>query len=101
MLTFSKKEIIGEIDARWLDLLVMLLGDHLPQSRGRVNGAEACVRKKGDRLEVWISDVKSMINIVEVGRLIKEKIAVGMCLNVKFSVHKEDRNGVKGPRLEL
>jgi len=101
MLTFSKKEIRDELDARWLDMLVMLLGDHLPQSCVRVNGAEACVRKKGDRLEVWISDVKSMMNIVEIGRLIKEKIAIGMCVNVKFSVHKEDRNGVKGPRLEL
>lgn len=101
MLTFSKKERKESFDSRWQELLVMMLGDHVLQAAGRVNGAEACVRKKGDRLEVWISDVQSMIDVIDIGRSVKEKIAVGMCNNVRFSLHKEDREGVKGPRLAL
>ena len=62
---------------------------------------EACIRKKGDRLKVWLKDVGMMKGVVAVGRKVKEKLGLGATRKIKFSLHKEDKDGVKGPRLAL
>ena len=38
----------------------MMVGEHIGESSSQVNGAEACVRTKGDRLEVWVRDINMM-----------------------------------------
>ena len=49
------------LDSRWLEILYMLLGEQVEEGADKiVVGAEACVRKKGDRLVVWVGDVNSM-----------------------------------------
>jgi len=89
------------LDNRWLEVLCMMVGEHMTESSGLVNGAEACVRKQGDRLEVWVKDVGMMKGVVEVGRKVKSKLGLETSKKIKFSLHKEDKKGVKGLRLSL
>ena len=58
MVSFDKKERKEMLDNRWLEVIYMLLGEQVEEGAIKtVVGAEACVRKKGDRLEVWVGDV--------------------------------------------
>ena len=51
MASFSKKDRKEMLDNRWLEVLYMLFGEQVEEGDGKmVVGAEACVRKKGDRL---------------------------------------------------
>jgi len=101
MVSCPKVERKDKLDKRWLEILFMMVGDHMEGISGLVNGAEACVRKKGDRLEVWLKDAGQMMGVVEVGRRLKKKLGLDTKMQIKFSLHKEDKEGVKGPRLGL
>lgn len=100
MVTCSEVEKEDKFDSWWLDLLYMIIGEHIDEFAGLVNGVEACVRKKGDRVEVWVKE-DDMKGVVEVGRAIKTKLAIHASGMIKFSLHKEDKKGVKGPRLAI
>ena len=81
------------LDIRWMEVLVLLMGDHVGQLGSRlITGAEVCVRKNGDRLELWVADIE-MVGIVEVGRLMKERLRLDPKENVQFSMHKENIEG--------
>jgi len=101
MISCLKKEREEKLDKWWLEILIMMIGEHMDEFSGLVNGAEACMRKKGDRIEVWLKDVGLMKGVVEIGRKTKEKVGLDVNRKIKFSLHKEDKEGVKGPRLGL
>jgi len=101
MITCSKVEREDRLDSRWLEVLFMMVGEHMGESSRQVNGAEACVRKKGDRLEVWVRDISMMKEVLAIGRKIKNKLGLDITRKIKFALHKEDKEGVKGPRLAL
>eukprot|EP00092_Neocalanus_flemingeri_P010589 GFUD01011407.1.p1 GENE.GFUD01011407.1~~GFUD01011407.1.p1 ORF type:complete len:291 (-),score=92.06 GFUD01011407.1:60-932(-) len=101
MVSCPKVEREDRLDSMWLEMLFMMVGEHSKEFAGLVNGAEACVRKQGDRLEVWVKDVGMMRGVVGVGRMVKSKLGLDTSKRIKFSTHKEDKEGVKGPRLAL
>jgi len=101
MVSCPKVERKDGLDTKWLEILFMIVGENVKDSSGLVNGAEACVRKKEDRLEVWVNDVTNMRGVVDIGRMIKSKLGLDCSRRMKFSLHKEDKAGVKGPRLAL
>jgi len=101
MISWRKGESMEGPDSMWLQILIAMVGEHMGEFSGLVNGAEACVRKKGNRLEVWLADVVMMKGVVEVGRQLKNKLGLDAKRKMKFSLHKEDKEGVKGPRLAL
>jgi len=101
MIPCPKKEREDMLDKRWLEILIMMIGEHMEEFSALVIGAEACVRKKGDRIEVWLKDVGLMQGVVEIGRKTKETLGLDTNQKIKFSLHKEDMEGVKGPRLGL
>jgi len=101
MITCSKVEKVDRLDSRWREVLFMMVGEHMGESSREVNGAEACVRKKGDRLEVWVKNVSMMKDVLDIGRKIKNKLGLDTSRKIKFALHKEDKEGVKGPRLAL
>merc|ERR1719154_255026 len=101
IITCTKVEREASLDSRWLEVLFMLVGEHIGESSSQVNGAEACVRTKGDRLEVWIKDIKMIKEVLDVGRKVKNKLGLDASRKIKFALHKEDKEGVKGPRLAL
>jgi len=101
MIPCPKRERDEKLNERWLDILIMMVGEHMEEYSGLVNGAEACLRKKGDRIEVWMKDVGLMKGVVEIGRRTKEKLKLDASRKIRFSIHKEDKEGVKGPRIGL
>jgi len=101
MVSCPKVEREDRLDTRWLEVLFMMVGEHMTEFSGLVNGAEACVRKQGDRLEVWVKDASMMRGVVEVGRRVKSKLGLDSSKKIKFSLHREDKEGVKGLRLSL
>ena len=90
MVSFSKQERKEMLDNRWLEVLYMLLGEQVDGASKSVVGAEACVRKKGDRLEVWVGNVSSMEGVVKAGRVLKNKLMLGAEDKIQFSLHREE-----------
>jgi len=84
------------LDDNWLELLFLLIGEHAGEEAGLVNGAVVNVRNKGDRLALWLKEARDMAGVVRVGRLIKTKLSLGPTSRVQFSVHREERERVKG-----
>jgi len=101
MIPCPKRERDEKLNEMWQDILIMMVGEHMEEYSGLVNGAEACLRKKGDRIEVWMKDVGLMKGVVEIGRKIKERLKLDASRKLRFSIHKEDQEGVKGPRIGL
>jgi len=101
MVSCHRAEREDNLDTRWLEVLFMMVGEQMNEYSVLINGAEACVRKTGDRLEVWVKDVTMMRGVVEVGRKTKSKLGLDTSKKIKFSIHKEDKKGVKGLRLVL
>jgi len=98
MVSFGKEERKEMLDNRWLEVLYMLLGEQAEgESSSVVTGAEACVRKKGDRLELWLGNVASMACVVKVGRKLKDKVKS----DIQLSIHSEEKEGVEGSKLML
>ena len=92
MVSWDKIERQEKLDSRWLEILFMLMGEHMENKLARlVTGAELCVRKKGDRIEVWVGDVSDMSGMVEVGRVVKKKLGVGSSEKIQFTFHKKER----------
>merc|ERR1712096_579082 len=52
-------------------------------------------------IEVWVKDASMMRGVVEVGRRVKSKLGLDSSKKIKFSLHREDKEGVKGLRLSL
>ena len=102
MVSWDKADRQEKLDERWLEVLFMLMGEHIEKKHARhVTGAELCVRKKLDRIEVWVGDGRNMAGTVEVGRVVKKKMGVDSNDKIKFSIHKEEREGINGPVLML
>jgi len=96
MVSFGKNKRMEMLDNRWLEVLYMLLGEQAEGgSSGVVTGAEACVRKNGDRLEVWVGNVDSMGCVVKVGRILKDKVKS----DIQLSIHSEEKEVVVGSKL--
>jgi len=84
------------LDDNWLELLFLLIGEHAGEEAGLVNGAVVNVRSKGDRLALWLKEARDMAGVVRVGRLVKTKLCLGPTSRIQFSVHREERERVKG-----
>ena len=90
------------LDSRWLEILYMLLGEQVEEGADKiVVGAEACVRKKGDRLVVWVGNVRSLEIVGKIGRMMKNMLMMGAEDKIEFSVHREEKEGVEGVKLNL
>eukprot|EP00092_Neocalanus_flemingeri_P015781 GFUD01017085.1.p1 GENE.GFUD01017085.1~~GFUD01017085.1.p1 ORF type:complete len:251 (-),score=79.60 GFUD01017085.1:112-864(-) len=100
ILNCAKIERQEMLDTKWMELLFMLMGEHMEDAT-LVTGAEVCVRKKGDRLEVWVRDVSSMSEVVKVGRAVRRKLEEDPSNKMRFSVHKEEMEGFVGPSLMM
>jgi len=102
MVNFDKKERREMFDNRWLEVLYMLLGEQVEEGASKtVVGAEACVRKKGDKLEVWVGDAASMEIVVKTGRMMKNKLMLGAEDKIQFSLHRKEKEGEEEVKLLL
>jgi len=98
---FTKEER-KVIDAKWLEILDMLLGEDVGGVVSSVvTGVEACARKSGDKLEMWMGNVNRMEEVLRVGRLMKDRVKAGHDQNIQLSIHSEEKKGENGPKLML
>ena len=58
------------------------------------------VRRKMDRVEVWLGNTTDLQLVTEVGRKLKAQLGTGKS-RIKFSIHGEEKEGVKGPSLKI
>ena len=65
-----------------------------------VSGVEVAVRRKMDRLELWLGSTTDLQLVTEVGRKLKAQLGTGKS-RMKFSIHHEEKEGVKGPCLMI
>ena len=61
---------------------------------------EVAVRRKMDRVEVWLGSTTDLQQVTEVGRKLKAQLGSGK-YRAKFSIHREEKEGVKGPSLMI
>jgi len=97
MLCFDTEERKTKLDNRWLELLFMVLSG---RAGSIVTGAEVCVRRKVDRLELWVNDTTDLQQLKEVGRKLKTHFGPGKS-QIKFSIHGEEKCGVREPCLMI
>jgi len=101
MATFPKHERQDLLETRWMEALIMILGEHLgPTGTRLIKGAEVCVRKKGDRVEVWVGAM-DMSGIVEIGREMRKRLLCDSKEKIQFSIHQEEIDGSVGTSLVL
>ena len=79
----------GQLDESWLALLFFLIGEHAAAA-DQVNGVVASVRSKGDRVAVWLADSRQLAAVVDVARMVRDRLNLGPKTSIKFSVHKEE-----------
>ena len=65
-----------------------------------MSGVEVAVRRKMDRVEVWMGTTTDLQQVTEVGRKLKAQLGTGKT-KMKFSIHREEKEGVKGPCLMI
>jgi len=97
--SYQEEERI-QIDDTWLGLLDMLIGDAGIGPNKFITGAEACARKKSDKVELWVRNM-NMENVLKVGRIFKERVNAGDTDTVYLSMHMEEKDGEKGLKLKL
>ena len=56
-----------------------------------MTGVELCVRKKGDRIEVWVEDIRDMSGMMKFSRVVRKKLCVGSSEKIQFTIHKKER----------
>ena len=117
MIYYEKSDRRLKLDERWMECLLLALGNHLDKCvtgqliiswlsgsnechRDMVVGVQVCVRGKQDRVEVWLGKTSNMRGVVEVGRKLKNQLACGAA-KIEFSIHLEEKEGLKGPCLMI
>ena len=65
-----------------------------------VPGVEVALRTKMDRVAVWLGTTTDLQLVAEVGRKLKAQLGTGKS-RVKFSIHGEEKEGVKRPCLMI
>jgi len=76
------------LDDYWLETLFILIGEHAGEFASMVNGAVINIRNKGDKVAVWIREANNTAGVMEIGRLVKNRL--GVSSKIFFSVHGED-----------
>jgi len=97
MIYFDKMDRHSQMDSRWMEVLLLALGNHLGLS---VAGVQVCIRKKFDRIEVWLGNSSKMRSVAEIGRKLKQQLGFD-ATKMEFSIHTEEKEGLHGPCLMI
>jgi len=88
----SDKTNRGDIlDSHWLEIIFILIGEHADEFAHMMNGAVINIRPKGDKLAVWLRDANNMAGVMEIGKLVKSRLALRD--RIHFTIHREDSKG--------
>jgi len=102
--SFQEEDERKEIDEKWMKVLEMILGEEKDGGVCKfLAGAEACARKKSDKLELWVKNMNRMEAVVKLGRMFKDRVKAGDgdSSSIHLSIHSEDIEGGKGLKLMM
>ena len=80
-----------QLDSKWLETLLALIGEQLDQPGGdtRVNGAVVQSRKKIDRISLWVNDCENDQETRSMGFKYQKLINAD---SLKFQTHESNAN---------
>jgi len=74
---FNREEVLAgkeRLETMWVELLLLLIGEQAGAEAALINGAAVNVKKKTDRLAVWLKQSSNMEAVITVGKLVKERL---------------------------
>ena len=80
------------LETMWIELLLILIGEQAKKNANQINGVIINVKKKADRLAVWLRNASDREGVVGVGRLVKNSLYLGD----KVMYFKEHDQGQQG-----
>merc|ERR550519_1283034 len=87
----SDRNVRGEnLDAQWLEIIFILIGEHAGDYADMVNGAVINIRPKGDKVCMWLKDANNMDGVMHIGRLIKSRLNLRDKDKMPFRIHREE-----------
>ena len=93
-----------DLDEYWRKIIMFLVEANIPDKETEiVNGAVVNIRKKGDRLAVWLADCRDMNIVTDIGNRIKSILGRSTVNTIQFHIHSEEmaRNRKSKPKLSL
>jgi translation initiation factor 4E len=72
-----KKDGQEKLETAWMEVLLVLIGEQAGEFAYQVNGAALSVKKREDRLAVWLKVAEDLAGVTRVGRLVKSQLGLG------------------------
>jgi len=79
-----------QLDAKWLETLLALIGEQLGDGQNQINGAVVQSRKKIDRISIWLRDCENDYETKNIGHKYYNLIRADGGL--KFQTHESNTN---------
>jgi len=99
LISLDKRQRSNSLDNFWLEVMLALIGEAFGEHGFLVNGAVVSVRNKGDKIGIWLGDSSKAESIMEVGRMIKERLAINPSITLAFETHNDTmRSGGSGTK---
>jgi len=89
LINLDKKQRFHSLDNFWLEVMLCLIGEAFGDHGYLVNGAVVSVRNKGDKIGIWLGDSSRGESILEVGRMIKERLGIDPKVTLGFEAHQD------------
>lgn len=79
-----------QLDAKWLETLLAIVGEQLDDSNGQINGAVVQSRKKIDRISIWTRDCENDYETKNIGH--RYHALIKSDNGLKFQTHESNTN---------
>ncbi len=89
LINLDKKQRNMNLDNFWLEVMLCLIGEAFGDHGYLVNGAVVSVRNKGDKIGIWLGDASRGESVLEVGRMIKERLGIDPKVPLGFEAHQD------------
>ena len=67
----------NRLELQWIELLLFLIGEQAEEAGVQINGVTINVKKRTDRLAVWMKKAHDKEPVMMVGQMIKERLSLG------------------------
>ncbi len=89
LINLDKKQRAMKLDNFWLEVMLCLIGEAFGDHGQLVNGAVMSVRNKGDKIGIWLGDASKAESVLEVGRIMKERLGIAPKVLLGFEAHQD------------
>ncbi|CAH1276381.1 unnamed protein product [Diabrotica balteata] len=88
LLSLEKKQRNNDLDRYWLDIILCLIGEAFENSE-EICGAVVNIRQKGDKIAVWTADARNNVAVIEIGRILKERLHIPPRVTLGYQLHTD------------